>query len=118
MAHVTVAMRAPWAQPLEMAAARQEQKRCASIGYPRSSRSTAHREPMMAATAPLRRGDTAPQREWTSPARGASSDESLVPTAAHNQGSGHPAAASTPEYDENGIELVHMKLRTRARAAF
>ncbi|KAG5487857.1 hypothetical protein LSCM4_07538 [Leishmania orientalis] len=114
MAHVTVAMRAPWAQPLEMAAARQEQKRCASIGYPRSSRSTAYREPIMAATSPLRRGDTAPQREWDSPARGTSSDESLVPTAAHNQGSGHPAAASTPEYNENGIELVHMKLRTRA----
>ncbi|KAG5486611.1 hypothetical protein CUR178_07978 [Leishmania enriettii] len=113
MAHVAVAMRAPWAQPLEMAAVLQEQKRWASIGYPCSSCSTAHREPMIAATSPLRRGDTAPEREWDSPVCGASSDESLVPTAAHNQGSRHPAAASTPEYNENGIELVHMKLRTR-----
>ncbi|KAG5487514.1 hypothetical protein LSCM1_07470 [Leishmania martiniquensis] len=117
MAHVTATMRAPWAQPLEMAAVLQEQKRCASIiAYHRGS---AHSAPIMADDSLLRRGSTATQQEWDSPARSDSSDGSLVPMAARTHGPRNSAdAAPTPEYNENGIELVHMKLRTRSRTAF
>ncbi|XQJ24454.1 hypothetical protein NXY56_000344 [Leishmania guyanensis] len=95
---VTAAMRAPWAQPEEMAAVLYDQKR--------------------RAIANSLRGDAAPQRGWDPSVHSASRNESLALAPAQVQGLWKPATVvSTPAYTEHGREPVHMKLRTRGRAA-
>ncbi|GET85685.1 hypothetical protein, conserved [Leishmania tarentolae] len=103
MACATAALREPWAHPLELAATRQKQKGRTSADSYCGSLGSVYSSVIMREPSPLRRGDTAPQRKASSPA--------------HVQGSRYSSAAtSTPECNENDVELVHMKLRTRARA--
>lgn len=106
-------MRTPRANPLEMAAVLQEQKQRTSADPHRDSDSSAYSAAMMMETSPLRRGDTAPQREWKSSVHATSRDRSVVPMFVSSHHSPYGAAdASTPKYNEKGVELVHKKLRT------
>ncbi|CAC9441648.1 heat shock protein [Leishmania donovani] len=118
-ASVTGAMCASRAHPFEMAAVLQEQKQCTPADPHRGSDSSAYSAAMMMETSLLRRGDTAPQQEWSSPVHGTSRDRSVIPMSVPSHQSWYSAAAtSTPKYNKNGAELVHVKLRTRARAAY
>ncbi|CAC22623.1 conserved hypothetical protein [Leishmania major strain Friedlin] len=118
-ASVTAAMRAPRAHPLEMAAVLQEQKQRTSTEPHCDSDSSVYSAAMMMETSPLRSGDRVPRREWSSPVQRTSRGRSVVPMSVPSQQSRCSATAtSTPKCNENGAELVHVKLRTRARAAY
>ncbi|KAK7198510.1 hypothetical protein NESM_000812500 [Novymonas esmeraldas] len=113
-ATVTATMRAPWALPLEVEEMAKEQQQQQQQQRRGSATLT-----VQSARSPMQRGDTVPQQQQQQQQQQQRGSGVEAGQAAHHRWSGALVGATRAparEVNDNGVELVHPKLRTRIRA--